>query len=416
MKLVMLMIVGLHMMQSAYSQRQEFVVHPNGLIYSEHTMGNLRRIVDSLNLRFKVCDFEARFVSRAQAVGHVIRLDVGDVGAARQALAENMPFEAFIERFPKATVERNTLVIRHANTDSKGAWEVSYEVLDPALERSFSITDAEPSAQLRDLSGRWLFRYSASTKYAREHLEGVYFPTELRRYTLPERYSQMIGYADCLIDTSTTKYMSEMSDGRVQLPANWTELGRNAQEALLDSMRRTKVIGYCSMDEGPRIHALNIALLSAETQRWGVFIKAHLDIMNDRFDRRSDGSYAMGGRNTYIRELEELNIGVPTLLLGTMFRIDNPATNHYRGSLGRIGRAIAESRVREDIESRILAIVSDSEVDLYNRIVFYYLYLSSVERIEDADQRDRAMGQLALAAVTLPEYIRPRLSEKKRKR
>ena len=51
------------------------------------------------------------------------------------------------------------------------------------------------------------------------------------------------------------------------------------------------------MDNSPRIHALNIAKLSAETINWEVFLRAHLDIMKDKFERMSDGSYAFGGRN-----------------------------------------------------------------------------------------------------------------------
>ncbi|MBK7243510.1 MAG: hypothetical protein IPH98_06560 [Saprospiraceae bacterium] len=72
--------------------------------------------------------------------------------------------------------------------------------------------------------------------------------------------------------------------------------------------------------------------------------------MNDRFDRKSDGSYAWGQRNTYIKELEELNINVPDLILGILFRIENPASNHYFGSIGRVGRALSETKNRNEIE------------------------------------------------------------------
>ncbi|MBU3700162.1 MAG: hypothetical protein FGM33_09195 [Candidatus Kapabacteria bacterium] len=416
MNLILLMIVGLCSAQSANCQEPEFTVHPNGLIYSDRTMAGLRRIVDSLNLRFKGCDFDATFVSRAQTLGHVVRMETGDVEGARRALADNISFEDFIERFPQALVDRNTLAVRHSYIGSKGALTVSYEILDPLLEWSFSLNDPKPSMQLKNLAGTWLFEYTAPSKYGKEKLKGIYFPSEFRRYELPKRFAEMIGYADCLVDTTTTKYKTELVEGRVALPKDWVGLDRRAQEALLDTMRSTQVVGFCSMDQGPRVHALNIALLSAETQHWGVFVKAHLDIMNDRFDRMSDGSYAMGGRNTYIRELEELNISVPTLLLGIIFRIDNPATNHYRGSIGRIGRALSESRVRADVESRILDIISDPDLDLYNRMVFYNLYLSCAERIEDASQRIAAMDQLAIATATLPEHIRTRLQSPKRKR
>ena len=105
--------------------------------------------------------------------------------------------------------------------------------------------------------------------------------------------------------------------------------------------RNRVVVGGCSMDNSPRLHALNIARLSAETVNWETFLRAHLDIMNDRFERVSDGSYAQAGRQTYLRELEELDINVPDLLLGISLRIENASRNHYFGSLSRLGRALA---------------------------------------------------------------------------
>ncbi|MBK7503592.1 MAG: hypothetical protein IPI52_00240, partial [Bacteroidetes bacterium] len=119
-----------------------------------------------------------------------------------------------------------------------------------------------------------------------------------------------IGYSDCLIDTIATKFKSDAKSGWVDLPENWQNLSEKKKEKLLDEMRSTKVVGGCSQDSRPREHAINIAMLSAEVTNWEVFLKSHLDIMNDRFDRMSDGSYAYAQRKTYIKELEELDINV----------------------------------------------------------------------------------------------------------
>jgi len=53
----------------------------------------------------------------------------------------------------------------------------------------------------------------------------------------------------------------------------------------LQLKRNRRVVGGCSMDSSPRYHAFNIALLSAETTKWDVFLKSHLNIMNVRFNR-----------------------------------------------------------------------------------------------------------------------------------
>jgi hypothetical protein len=48
----------------------------------------------------------------------------------------------------------------------------------------------------------------------------------------------------------------------------------SAAEAL-ELKRNRRVIGGCSMDNSPRIHAQNIAILSAETTKWEIFLRSH---------------------------------------------------------------------------------------------------------------------------------------------
>jgi len=76
------------------------------------------------------------------------------------------------------------------------------------------------------------------------------------------------------------------------------------------------------MDSSPRYHELSIAELAEETVNWEIFLRSHLDIMNDNFNRMSDGSYAWAGRKTYIKELEILYINVLDLVLGISIRIE----------------------------------------------------------------------------------------------
>ena len=111
----------------------------------------------------------------------------------------------------------------------------------------------------------------------------------------------------------------------------------------LELKRNRIVVGQCSMDDRPRIHAMNIAQLAGESLNWDVFLRAHLNIMNDRIDRISDGSWAWESRHTYIKELEELHFDVVSLLLGIALRAEDLPKNHYYGGNSRLGRAIDES-------------------------------------------------------------------------
>lgn len=151
----------------------------------------------------------------------------------------------------------------------------------------------------------------------------------------------------------------------------------------LQLKRRRRVAGMCSQDRSPRDHAFNIAILSATSLSWEVFLRAHLDIMNDRFERVSDGSYAWAGRKTYLKELEILGIDVQSLLLGICFRIDNSSPNHYFGSISRLGRALAESTEKEGLQAAMLEMIANPQLDPYNRTLIYYLFRNYNHFLED---------------------------------
>lgn len=185
-----------------------------------------------------------------------------------------------------------------------------------------------------------------------------------------------------------------------------------SKETALQLKRSRKVWGTCSMDNSPRIHARNIAMLSAETVNWEVFLRAHLDIMNDNFSRASDGNYALARRETYILELEELDINVADLLLGISLRMENPSQNHYYGSIRRLGRALSESKNAKEIETRILEMIADNSLDDYNRLLMYYLFLNYNHYEQDDSQKSENQKQLKNAVEQMPEYLAVRLEKK----
>lgn len=150
---------------------------------------------------------------------------------------------------------------------------------------------------------------------------------------------------------------------------------------------------------------MKIAQLAAETADWSVFLKAHLDIMNDRFDRASDGTYAWGGRKTYLKELEDLDLDVTDLLLGISLRMADPSENHYFGNIGRLGRALAETKDRTQLEEKILAMIRDTTLDDYNRLIQHYLFLNYMYYLPAKESRLTDMEKLVAADKTMPAYI-----------
>src|SRR5262245_47498448 len=96
----------------SFSQLNEFGYYPNGLIYSDTTVKQLKFIVDSLNLKFKVCDLNKKYVSKPQALAHYVSLTKGDIKSALKDVQSNIPYEDFIKKYDSLTIENNLLVVK----------------------------------------------------------------------------------------------------------------------------------------------------------------------------------------------------------------------------------------------------------------------------------------------------------------
>jgi hypothetical protein len=409
MKNIKILAVGLLWTISAYGQKGEFEVYPNGLIYSEQTMGKLSHIVDSLNLKYRTCNFNTVFYSKYQTIGVLLTMESGNINQAKRDIKNSISYADFIKKYPSAKVEENVLFVKskYENYDNKEV--VMFREIDLKGDRGQTIEETDITLYTKNLANKWVFEYYEGSNYSKESLTAFYFPSDFSSIPIPQQYAKMIGYTDCLIDTTSEKLKDEATRGRIELPDNWTSLSFEEKLELLDKLRSTEVVGYCSMDGSPRRHAVNIALLSAETYKWEIFLKSHLDIMNDNFSRMSDGSYAYEGRKTYIKELEELNINVSDLILGISFRVVNPAKNHYHGSISRVGRALSETKNRAEIENALLTIMSDKNLDYHNRILFYFLFVNYNHFLTDESVKKANRDKLKIASSSFPENFSSRL-------
>lgn len=394
-------------------QSQEFETHSNGLIYDDNTIEQLKFIVDSLNLKFKTCEITETYYAMPQTKALKINLDSLNVKQAKIDLENQMSLELFIKKYPTTTVSEPQLIIAYdyTNYEGKKMTRISSKTIGEDYDEQIQFDykkDAYRSFKKED----WIIDYYEGSEYANEQVTAFYLLEDFKRNKLKDVYAEMVQYTDCMIDTTSTKIFSDASFGDVNMPNDYRRLSKRKQKKLLNNMRKTKVMGMCSQDDRPRVHAVNIAKLSAETVNWEVFLKAHLDVMNDRFDRTSDGSYAWAARKTYLKELEVLDINTIDLLLGITLRIDNANKNHYYGSIGRLGRALSESENRLEIEKSMLSMIKDDELDDYNRYLIYYLYdnyLYNLNDSEDVTEREEnfknVKEQLKAIQNFLPKHL-----------
>jgi hypothetical protein len=471
---------------SLYSQ--EFQVYNNGLIYSEATMNKLQFIVDSLNLKFKRCDLYKKYYSLKQGKGHYIRVEGPAAKKALNDLYGNIPLSSFLNKYKTTDLDSGLMIREYEFKNDEGEKITTYrsETMDNNNDSEIELKE-NGNNKFSGKTGNWVYFYSKATKYSKEDLEAFYFTKTPSEKEIPAKYSRMILYTDCLIDTAENVFLKSAKpsgwrfraeEEQKDYPAvtdfqNYIErntknivvryhMDTSAEDSwfLQDSLvkvfvkdtlshkqkfknllavavkevlknniitndafeyytaeyysekdaltmkRNRMVIGGCSMDNSPRIHAMKIAVLSARSTSWEIFLRAHLDIMNDRFERVSDGSYAWGARETYIREIEELNIDVQELILGICLRISNPSQNHYFGNIGRLGRALAETKNRADLENKILSMIQDPELDDYNRLLMHYLFLNYTYYLPNKDDRMHNLDKLESADKYLPEYLR----------
>lgn len=179
---------------------------------------------------------------------------------------------------------------------------------------------------------------------------------------------------------------------------------------VLELKRNHNIMGSSSTDRSPRGHTLNIATLSADIYNWPIFLRSHLNLLNDNFTRKTDGSYAWEERNTFIKELEVFDIHVTDLLLGTALRIDNPGNHHYYGKIMRIGRALSETSQPAEVENKLLQMISDKHLDDYNRILMYYVFTNYNKRLKDKVRKTQNDEKLLVAVKALPNYLAQKIS------
>lgn len=474
---------------------QEFPIYNNGLIYSEATMGKLKFIVDSLNLKFKRCDLSRKFYSIKQGKGHYMFIEGSLAKKALADIHKNIDLSAFLSKYKPTVFDSSVLICEssYRNYENEQVISLRSETVDSDNDFEIEFTEGKGLDDYnKAIKGNWVFIYSKATSYSKESIEILYLTSPLTQKEIPLQYAKMILYADCLVDTSQTVFLQtakrsggfygnrnkegvdnenyslfmnfiEKSSKYIfkkygvdpdAEDANWgyidsikkryikdtlsqqpkfKNLLKNAVAEAIENnlqvsydfeyytaeyyskrdaltMKRNKiVVGSCSQDDGPRIHAMSIAVLSAESTSWEVFLRAHLDIMNDRFERVSDGSYAWGKRNTYIREIEELDIDMQELILGISLRLSNPSENHYYGSIGRLGRALAETKDRLKLEETILDMIQNQKLDDYNRLLMHYLFLNYTYYLPEISERKLNLEKLALADKTLPDYIQSKI-------
>lgn len=439
--------------------------HSDGLMYTAQDMQQLKKMADALHVSYLQCPaFSFTAWQQAPAVSIEFR-SKGPLTELTADLDSGVTLKILKERYGHL-INGNTGAAVVAS--DQGRVYAGNVTAFGELE-----TDSAKSARWLHLErGDWVYRTSyAHTKEGRINILNAWQLTgNLAAPVIPEHYSRLISYTDCLVDTSTRLMLpaSRPPDRDQSLPLLKTYVLRKTSkkkivlegvfqeelpykdlqdyvlahykddstvqrlteetllsgiegyptegftaiakqvipaERLLDLYRSARVTGFCSMDSRPREHARDIAVQASRAHNWPVFIRAHLNIMNDYMDRMTDGSYAQSGRKTYLRELELLNINTTELLLGSVMRASNMAPGHYYGAINRYGRALSETYNPSAFESRIKKMLSDKQLDDVNKLLLFALYANYCYHQPDKEKAAEKISALRRDAGQYPLYI-----------
>ncbi|MEY4925621.1 MAG: hypothetical protein RI894_57 [Bacteroidota bacterium] len=477
---------------NAFGQESEFKTFENGLIYNPITMQKLGKIVDSLQLKYRFCEVGRTYRARYQAVGSYIKL-TEDIERAENDIFMDTNLEVFLQKNPKAHLERDLLLITEFNNQAEN--DSISKIRTIPIQGEF---DHQIPLNNNDIISYYavpLTRHWVTNRNELGELEAFYISRQFESKAMAVRYGHIAQFVECMVDTTTQvllagatrefeldendksktgeflklvntfdnkpnyeKYRLENGSfdyekygialkkwDSLRLQRLDNELSKTlefkkalddaVQDALASGLpnsqleyyagkyysksselllkRKRAVLGAGSMDAGARIHTRTIAVLAAETANWEVFLRSHLDILNDRLDHLSDqNSYALNTRETYIKELELLGIDVPNLMLGICLRIENPSQNHYYGDVGRVGRALAETGQTEAVEKLLLETIADPALDDYNRLLTYHLFLTY--NLSLKDELKKTENDLRLKRICkekLPRYLYEKIVE-----
>lgn len=437
----------------------------DGLLYAPKDMQELKKTADSLNVRYLQCVPNPQYHSWPQSEGLRYNLIVKDkqLALVQKRLKSDISLAVLLKEFPgiEVTDITNAVVAYYSAYDVEKKKMQTTVLHGNANNFEHDVLDAPPTGKWVCMPGN--YSYDDTTKY---YLTAILLNNPFKTYLLPQEYAKMIQYVDCMVDTSTTvmvaaKYGEEDSnrafislkeyihtqkhtsdtDWYYTQPEDWQYVhneyavnkqvrkwvddavknaldsgngggeleaiasGIYSRDTLLLLKRSRIVVGECSQDRAPIEHAYDIAVLASQLHQWPVFIKSHLNIMNDRFDRNSDGSYAQAGRKTYLRELEVLDVPAQQLLLGSIFRATEISDKHYYGNLGRIGRAFTESAKAAEFEKQVKTMIKDKNLDPFNQCLFSMVYYSYCNWQPDVNKRETKLADFKKEAAAYPAYI-----------
>ncbi len=145
-----------------------------------------------------------------------------------------------------------------------------------------------------------------------------------------------------------------------------------------------------------------ISKTAIELNDWVVFIRAYMDMLN-LYDDNEDDNF---GKKIPIKELESVGINIFNLYISTCLAIENRHKFHRENTPYSIGKGFANIDNTKVIEQNLSKMISDKELDNYNRLRICFLFESCIKHLEDKDRKAKAEKIYQKAIEDMPSFLR----------
>jgi hypothetical protein len=182
-------------------------------------------------------------------------------------------------------------------------------------------------------------------------------------------------------------------------------------ERALSLERSSRPLRTCGADMWPTRYTREICKLAVRANQWEIFLRAHLDVMNDHF-YQYEPSDTSTRRKTYVRELDQMGVNSMKLSIGACLSSRDVNIVHYQGSTAVMARGLTESANQTSAVTLLLAMIEDKRLDLYNRTAMAQLLIFYNRESMKTPAYQRNLEGINRAIATLPEMVQKSLTAK----
>lgn len=93
------------------------------------------------------------------------------------------------------------------------------------------------------------------------------------------------------------------------------------------------------------------------------------------------------------------------LLIGTCLHSISVSSGHYYGSIGRVGRALADASNKDEVELLLLTMIFDDKLDHFNRLLKAYVFRNYIENLGDTERQVLSRHKLEEAVKAMPTVL-----------